>query len=54
MIQQLSSFLRSEEGATIIEYAFLALLIAIGLIAALTALQGVLETSFSNVTSNLN
>ena len=50
----LARFIREEEGATAIEYGLIAALIAVVIIAALTALGGALDTQFSNVAEAVN
>ena len=49
MKDQIVQFLRDEEGATAIEYALIAGLMAVGLVAALGFLTGGLETFFTNL-----
>ena len=46
-------FVANEEGATAIEYALIASLIAIAIIGALTVLGTQLSTTFTEVSSNL-
>ncbi len=46
-------FMKDESGATAIEYGLIAALIAVGIIGALTTLQGNLKTTFNTVASNL-
>jgi pilus assembly protein Flp/PilA len=48
-----NSFLSDESGATAIEYALLASMLAVGLITALTSLGGKLSAEFSEVSSAL-
>lgn len=48
-----NAFLKDESGATAIEYALIAALLAIGIIAAVTALRNELNTTFNTVTTNL-
>ncbi|MCB9744421.1 MAG: Flp family type IVb pilin [Alphaproteobacteria bacterium] len=45
----LKAFLNDESGATAIEYGLIAGLVAVAIIAALTALGSSLDTLFSNV-----
>lgn len=45
------SKLQDERGATMVEYALLAVLIAAALATAVTALSGGVSTAFTNVTS---
>ncbi len=49
MIQSIAKFLRDEEGATAIEYGLIAGLIAVVIIAAVTALGGDLRTTFEAI-----
>lgn len=49
----ISRFYKDESGATAIEYGLIAALIAVGLITALTALGGGLQTTFGNVAAQL-
>ena len=53
MIKSLTSFIANESGATAIEYALIASLVAIAIIGALTTLGTKLQTSFNEVASNL-
>ena len=50
---KLRSKLENEKGATMVEYALLAALIAAALVGAITALQGGISGTFATVTSNL-
>lgn len=45
--------LRSQKGATAIEYGLIATLIAIAAITAMTSVGGKLKTTFNNVSTNL-
>lgn len=45
---------KDESGATAIEYGLIAALVAVGIIGALTALGGGLNTIFNNVASTLS
>lgn len=47
-------FLRNEEGATAIEYALIAGLIAVGLAASLTSLGSELGAFFTRITTKLS
>jgi pilus assembly protein Flp/PilA len=44
---------RSQKGVTMIEYALIAALVAVLVIGALTALQGGLTTTFTNIAGSL-
>lgn len=54
MIKFLSKVRSNEEGATAIEYGLIAALIAIALIASLTAVGGSLSTIFTTVSSKVS
>ena len=54
MLKMISAFAKDESGATAIEYALIAALVAIGLIAALTALGASLSKIFTHVATTLN
>lgn len=54
MIKFLKSFRRDEEAATAIEYGLIAALIAIALIASLTAVGGSLSSIFSTVSTEID
>jgi pilus assembly protein Flp/PilA len=45
--------MRTEEGQGLVEYALIIALVAVVLIAGLVALQGGIETAFTNVTAAL-
>ena len=47
-------FVRDESGATAVEYALLASLIAIAIIGGATALGGGINTMFNNIATSLN
>lgn len=47
-------FANDESGATAIEYGLIAALIAVGIIAAATALGGSLSTLFSDISTTLD
>jgi pilus assembly protein Flp/PilA len=53
MIRTLKAFLSNQDGATAIEYALIASLIAVGIIGALTTLGTNLSSTFSEVGSSL-
>ena len=53
MSQRFKLFLANESGATAIEYALIACLIAIAIIAALTKLGTNLQKTFNEIASNL-
>ena len=50
---KLSAFTTDESGATLIEYALLASLVAVALVAALGTLRGKVSGTFSNVGAQL-
>ncbi len=45
----LKKFLKNEDGATAIEYGLIAALIAVVIIAAVSALGGEISTTFTNI-----
>lgn len=53
-VQSIVRFLRKDEGVTAIEYALLAVLIALALIAGAAFLGTSLNTSLSNIGSHVN
>jgi pilus assembly protein Flp/PilA len=53
MTDRIKAFVANESGATAIEYALIASLIAIAIITALTNLGTRLSTTFREVSSNL-
>jgi pilus assembly protein Flp/PilA len=53
MLKVLKSFVANESGATAIEYALIASLIAVFIIAALSNLGKGLSNEFSEITSDL-
>jgi pilus assembly protein Flp/PilA len=53
-MQTLQRLIQDESGATAIEYGLIAGLVAVAIIAALTALGGALDTMFSNVASTVS
>ena len=53
MIKSLKSFVANESGATAIEYALIASLIAVFLIGALSALGTKLSSEFAEVSTSL-
>jgi pilus assembly protein Flp/PilA len=53
MIRTLKAFLSNQDGATAIEYALIASLIAVAIIGALTTLGTNLSSTFSEVGSSL-
>ena len=53
MAKRIRAFLSDESGATAIEYAIIASLIAIAIIPALTNLGKKLSSEFAEVSSNL-
>jgi pilus assembly protein Flp/PilA len=53
MSKFVTSFLKNESGATAIEYGLIAALIAVAIVAALSALGTQLSTTFTTVTQKL-
>ena len=53
MMQSIKSFVANQSGATAIEYALIASLIAVAIIAAVTAVGTHLQNTFNEVGSNL-
>jgi pilus assembly protein Flp/PilA len=53
MIRTLKAFLSNQDGATAIEYALIASLIAVAIIGALTTLGTNVSSTFSEVGSSL-
>jgi pilus assembly protein Flp/PilA len=49
----IAKFIRNESGATAIEYGLLASLIALAIIAAVTALGGRLSVVFNEITAKI-
>ena len=54
MIQNLKKFVANESGATAIEYALIASLVAVAIIASLGAMASKLQNTFNEVAGNLN
>ncbi|MGD1036711.1 MAG: Flp family type IVb pilin [Roseiarcus sp.] len=54
MIKSLKNFFANESGATAIEYALIASLIAVFIIGSLSALGTKLSSEFAEVSSNLH
>ncbi len=54
MRRQIQSFCEIDDGATVIEYAILTSLVAIGAFAAIVGLGDALETLFGVVASGVN
>ncbi|AOI80549.1 MULTISPECIES: Flp family type IVb pilin [Burkholderia] len=54
LVQQVSRFVRDEDGVTAIEYGLIAALIAIGIIAALSTVGKDLKTVFSTIADDLD
>jgi pilus assembly protein Flp/PilA len=54
MLATFRTFAADESGATAIEYGLIAALVAVGLIGALTALGGSLQTIFNTISTQLN
>jgi pilus assembly protein Flp/PilA len=53
MIKSVKNFVANESGATAIEYALIASLIAVAIITAVTNLGSKLQNTFNEVSSNL-
>ena len=53
MLDRAKRFLADESGATAIEYALIASLVALTIIASLNAISGKLKNTFNEVASNL-
>jgi pilus assembly protein Flp/PilA len=53
MIKSLKKFVANESGATAIEYALIASLVAVAIITALTAMSSKLQNTFNEVAGNL-
>ena len=53
MIKSVKNFVANESGATAIEYALIASLIAVAIILSVTALGSKLQNTFNEVGSNL-
>jgi Flp pilus assembly pilin Flp len=49
MTGNMMDFIRSEKGVTVIEYAVIVMLIALGLVSTLTAISGVLRGVYQSV-----
>jgi pilus assembly protein Flp/PilA len=54
MIKSITKFVANESGATAIEYALIASLVAVAIIAAVTTLGKKLQNTFNEVSSNLS
>jgi pilus assembly protein Flp/PilA len=53
MIESIKKFLTNDSGATAIEYALIASLIAVAIIGAITVVGTKLQNTFNEVASNL-
>ncbi|MCU9953557.1 Flp family type IVb pilin [Burkholderia sp. MS455] len=53
LIQQVSRFVRDEDGVTAIEYGLIAALIAVGIIVAVTAVGTELKDVFTTIAADL-
>lgn len=53
MIKSIKKFVANESGATAIEYALIASLIAVAIILSVSALGSKLQNTFNEVSSNL-
>ena len=54
MTKLLKTFIRSESGATAIEYGLIAAIVGVGLVAGLGSLKTNLETTFNTVGTKLS
>ena len=52
-MQLIKRFIQEEDGVTAIEYALIAALIAVAIVATVTALGGKLNTVFTSITTAL-
>jgi pilus assembly protein Flp/PilA len=53
MLKSLKRFVANESGATAIEYALIASLVAVAIIAALTSMGSKLKATFNEIAGNL-
>ena len=53
MADRIKMFLADESGATAIEYALIAALIALGIVASLNGITSGIKNTFSEVSNNL-
>jgi pilus assembly protein Flp/PilA len=53
MAGRLQSFFANESGATAIEYALIASLVAVGIIASINGVSGKIQTTFKEIANNL-
>jgi pilus assembly protein Flp/PilA len=53
-MEKLLKFLKDEEGIVAIEYALIALLIAVAIVGTVTALGGQLNTVFTSIKNSLS
>ena len=54
MIQRIKKFAMDDSGATAIEYALIASLVAVAIIVSLNTMSGKIQNTFSEVAGNLN
>ena len=54
MIKTVKTFIANESGATAIEYALIAALIAVAIIGAITAVGTHINNTFNEISSSLN
>ncbi|MDX1488266.1 MAG: Flp family type IVb pilin [Acidiferrobacterales bacterium] len=54
MRRTFGQFLRSQDGVTAIDYAFIAALVSIGIITALSAMSGSITGLFNGISSTLS
>jgi pilus assembly protein Flp/PilA len=53
MTGRLQSFLANESGATAIEYALIASLVAVGILASINGVSGKIQATFNEIANNL-
>ena len=53
MTNRLKSFLANESGATAIEYALIAALVAVGIISSINGMSSKLQATFNEIAGNL-
>jgi pilus assembly protein Flp/PilA len=53
LIKNINNFIANDSGATAIEYALIASLVAVAIIAALSTMSTQIQNTFNEVTGNL-